>query len=123
MSNNGSGKTVVVCNHDDAGHVFPTLIMSASAVAIGDEVITFFCPGGATALIKGELEKFRGKKGMPDPVELYDTLLHEGGRVILCELALEAKDIDVANLREGVEILSAPAFLLDAQGAGLSLTF
>jgi predicted peroxiredoxin len=120
---NNNGKAVIICNHDDAGSVFPTLIMSTSAAAIGDEVITFFCPGGAQALVKGELEKMRGKKGLPDPVELYETLLQEGGRVILCELALEAKGIDVDELREGVEILNAPAFLLDAQGAGLSLTF
>lgn len=124
MNENGNDKTVVVCNHADAGHVFPTLIMSTSAAAIGDDVITFFCPGGADALKKGELEKFRGKKGMPDPVELFDTLLDEGGRVILCELALEAKDMTPDMLRdERIEILNAPGFLLEAQGAGMSLVF
>jgi predicted peroxiredoxin len=125
MSDNGNGKMVVMCNHADAPHVMPTLIMSASGASIGDEVLVFFCPGGAPALVKGELEKIRDMKllGLPDPVQLYDDILAEGGRVILCELALENKHIDPADVREGVEILNAPSFLLDAQGAGLSLVF
>ncbi len=125
MSENGSDKMVVVCNHADPPHVMPTLIMGASGASIGDDVMLFFCPGGATALVKGELEKIREKKlkGLPDPVQLYDDILAEGGRIILCELALENKDIKVEDVRDGVEILNAPSFLLDAQGAGLSLVF
>ena len=125
MSDNGSNKMVVVCNHADPPHVMPTLIMGASGVGIGDDVILFFCPGGANALVKGELEKIRDMhlKGLPDPVQLYDDIMAEGGRVILCELALENKGIKVEDVREGVEVTSAPAFLLDAQGAGLSLVF
>ncbi|MBP6470265.1 MAG: DsrE family protein, partial [Chloroflexi bacterium] len=109
----------------DPPHVMPTLIMGASGVGIGDDVILFFCPGGANALVKGELEKIRDMhlKGLPDPIKLYNDIMAEGGRVILCELALENKGIKVEDVREGVEILSAPAFLLDAQGAGMSLTF
>lgn len=125
MSENGDSKMVVVCNHADAPHVMPTLIMGASGAILGDDVMLFFCPGGANALVKGELEKIREKKlkGLPDPVQLYDDIIAEGGRVILCELALENKDIKVEDVREGVEILNAPSFLLDAQGAGLSLVF
>jgi predicted peroxiredoxin len=116
---------VVVCNHADAPHVMPTLIMGASGVGIGEHVILFFCPGGAQALVKGELEKIRDMKlkGLPDPVNLYDTILAEGGKVILCELALANKDIKVEDVREGVEIMSAPSFLLQAQGAGITFTF
>ena len=123
MSDNG--KMVVVCNHADAPHVMPTLIMSASGAGIGDDVLVFFCPGGAPALVKGELEKIRDMKlkGLPDPVQLFDDVLSEGGRVILCELALENKGIKKEDVRAGVEIMSAPSFLLDAQGAGLSLVF
>ena len=125
MNTNGNSKMVVVCNHADPPHVMPTLIMGASGVGIGDDVILFFCPGGANALVKGELEKIRDMhlKGLPDPVKLYNDIVAEGGRVILCELALENKDIKVEDVREGVEVTSAPAFLLDAQGAGLSLVF
>ncbi len=77
MSENGNDKMVVVCNHADAPHVMPTLIMGASGASIGDDVMLFFCPGGAPALVKGELEKIREKKlkGLPDPVQLYDDIL------------------------------------------------
>jgi predicted peroxiredoxin len=120
-----NSKMVVVCNHADAPHVMPTLIMGASGAAIGEEVVLFFCPGGAQALVKGELEKIRDMKlkGLPDPVNLYNDILAEGGKIILCELALENKDIKVESVREGVEIKNAPSFLLEAQGAGITLTF
>lgn len=125
MSDEGNGKMVIVCNHADPPHVMPTMIMGASGVGIGDEVILFFCPGGAQALVKGELEKIRDLKlkGLPDPVDLFETIVSEGGKVILCELALENKDIKPEDVREGVEIMNAPSFLLEAQGAGMSLTF
>ena len=120
-----NSKMVVVCNHADAPHVMPTMIMGASGVGIGEEVMLFFCPGGAQALVKGELEKIREMKlkGLPDPVQLYEDILAEGGHIILCELALENKGIKKEELREGVEIMNAPSFLLEAQGAGLSLVF
>jgi predicted peroxiredoxin len=120
-----NGKMVVVCNHADAPHVMPTLIMGASGVGIGEDVILFFCPGGAQALVKGELEKIKAMqlKGLPDPVNLYNTILAEGGKIILCELALENKGIEVEDVREGVEIKNAPSFLLEAQGANMTLTF
>jgi predicted peroxiredoxin len=125
MSENGNNKMVVMCNHADAPHVMPTLIMGASGVGIGEDVMLFFCPGGANVLVKGELEKIRDMKlkGLPDPVQLYHDILSEGGRVILCELALENKGIAPEDVREGVEIMNAPSFLLEAQGAGLSLVF
>ena len=120
-----NGPMVVVCNHADPPHVMPTLIMGSSGLAIGENVILFFCPGGAQALVKGELEKISEMKlkGLPDPIELYNTIISEGGKVILCELALENKGIKVEDVREGVEILNAPSFLLEAQGAGLTFTF
>jgi predicted peroxiredoxin len=118
-----NGKMAVICNSDSTG-VMPTFIMGASGVGIGEKVLLFFCPNGANVLLKGELEKFQGKKGLPDPVELFNTILDEGGRIILCELALEAKDIKKEDLRdERIEILNAPSFLMDALGAGLTLTF
>ena len=118
------GKMVVVCNHSDAPHVMPTLIMGASGVGIGDEVMIFITPGGSQAFLKGELEKFGNPKGLPNPVELFNTILDEGGKVVLCELALENKGIKKEDLRdERIEIKNAPSFLLAAQGAGLSLVF
>lgn len=123
MSAEQNGKMVIMCNSNPGG-VMPTFIMGASGVGIGEEVLLFFCPGGSEVLVKGELEKFQGKKGLPDPVELFDTILNEGGRIVLCELALENKGIKKEDLRdERIEIMNAPSFLLEADGAGMSLVF
>ncbi len=123
MSENEQAPMVIVCNSDSTG-VMPTMIMGASGVGIGENVLIFFCPNGANVLLKGELEKFQGKRGLPDPVELFNTILDEGGRIILCELALEAKGIKREDLRDArIEILNAPSFLLAAQGAGITFTF
>jgi len=123
MGQNGKSPMVVICNSDSSG-VMPTIIMGASGVGIGEDVILFFCPGGANVLLEGELEKFQGKKGLPDPVDLFNTILDEGGRIILCELALENKGISPDQLRdERIEIMNAPSFLMEAEGAGLTLTF
>lgn len=124
MSDSLNGqKMAIVCNHADAGSVMPTLIMASSGLSLDYEVLVFFCPGGAPALVKGELEKFRGMKGLPDPLKLYDDIIELGGRVIFCELALEAKDIRKEDLRPGVEIMKAPPFLMEAEGATLTFTF
>ncbi|MEW6568155.1 MAG: peroxiredoxin [Chloroflexota bacterium] len=123
MDKNDKAPMVIVCNSDSGG-VMPTFIMGASGVGIGENVILFFTPGGSKVLVKGELEKFQGKKGLPDPVELFNTILDEGGRIILCELALENKDIKKEDLRDDrIEIMNASSFLLQAEGAHLTLTF
>lgn len=116
-------KMAVICNHADASGVMPTLVMASSALSLDYEVLLFFCPGGATALVKGELEKLQGQKGMPDPVKLYNDIKELGGRIILCELALEAKGISREDVRDGVEIMKAPPFLMAAEGATMTLTF
>jgi predicted peroxiredoxin len=117
-------KMVVLCNGNQASNIMPTLIMSSSGVALDKEVIIFFCPAGAPLLVKGELEKFKGLKGLPDPVELFDTILDQGVRVIFCVLAHENKGIKKEDLRdERIEIMNATSFLMDAEGADISLVF
>ena len=74
-----NGKMVVVCNHADPPHVMPTLIMGSSGVALGNEVILFFCPGGAQALLKG----------VRSPL---DSLAVNNAR-ILCAQSLAAREL------------------------------
>jgi predicted peroxiredoxin len=116
-------KMAIICNHADASGVMPTLIMASSGLSLDYEVLVFFSPTGAQALVKGELEKLQGVKGMPDPVKLYNDIRELGGRIIFCELALEAKDIKREDLREGVEIMKAPPFLMAAEGATMTFAF
>ena len=121
---NGNQKMAIVCNGDTSVNIMPTLIFGASGVALDYEVHIFLCPAGAKWALKGELEKLGQPKGLPDPVDLFNTILEFDGEVVLCELALENKGIDPKDLRdERILIQKAPPFLMDVEGAGMTFTF
>lgn len=110
-------KTVIMCNHSDADAIMAALIMGAAAAATGEEVYMFFQPGAAKMLVKGELEKYDGLPGLPDPMYLYDSIITLDGKFILCELGLPNKGIEKEELREEVEVRMAADFLLMTEGA------
>ena len=119
-----SEKMAVVCNGDTPANIMPTLIFSSSGLSLDKEVHIFICPAGARWMLKGELEKLGTPKGLPNPVELFNTILDLGGEVVLCELALENKDIDPADLRdERILIKKAPPYLMDVDGASQTYVF
>lgn len=115
-------KVAIICNGAEPQNLFPTFVMGSAAAALGDEVILFFCPAGAAALLKGELEKMQAK-GMPDMKDLVSSLEAAGGRILICELALEARDLKVEDLREGVEVVGVTAFLVETEDAARTLCF
>ncbi|MGQ9572713.1 MAG: DsrE/DsrF/DrsH-like family protein [Chloroflexota bacterium] len=116
------GKVAITCNGAGPENIFPTLILASAAAACGDDVILFFEPEGAPVLVKGELEKIKAK-GMPDLMELYEGFLTLGGRIIVCELAVGAKDIRPEDFREGVEIMGATSFLGEIADAQITFSF
>lgn len=119
-----SEKMVVVCNHSEPGSVMPSLIFASSGIALDYQVHMFFSPGGAQALLKGELEKIGQPKGLPNPIELFNTILDQGGKIVLCELALENKGINPKDVRdERIVIEKVPPFLMDADGAKMTYSF
>jgi len=115
-------KVAITVNGSAASNVFPSMILGSSAASLGDDVVVFFCPGGAPALVKGELEKIEAK-GMPDIVELYQGIRDLGGRILVCELALDAKDLKADDFREGVEIVGATTFLASISDATITFSF
>jgi predicted peroxiredoxin len=117
-----SKKVAIVCNGAENKNLYPTFVLASSAVASGDEVILFFTPGAATALKKGELEKIKAK-GMPDMAELVGGVKSLGGRILLCELALEAKDLKKEELRDDIEIVGATKFMSDIHDAQITFSF
>jgi predicted peroxiredoxin len=117
------GKIVVVVNHDDEQSVMAALVMGAAIVATGDQALMFFQPGAAKVLVNGELEKYQGLKGQPDPLDLYDAIQVLEGRIILCELGLPIWDIKEEDLREGVEVMMASSFLFEAEGASMAYSY
>jgi predicted peroxiredoxin len=117
-------KMVVVCNGNTPANIMPTLIFSTSGLSLDYEVHVFICPAGANWMLKGEMDKLGTPKGLPNPVELFNTILDLGGEVVLCELALENKGIDPKDLRdERILIKKAPPFLMDVEGAAQTYVF
>jgi len=119
-----SQKMVVVCNGDEAKNIMPTLIFASSGLALDYEVHVFFCPAGTKWVLKEELEKLGTPKGLPNPVKLFNDVLDLGGRVVLCELALENKGVSPSDLRDSrILIEKAPPFLMAAEGATITFSF
>ncbi len=57
-------------------------------------------------------------------MDLFNTILNQGGKIVLCELALENKGIDPKDVRdERILIQKVPPFLMDAEGAQMTFTF
>ena len=123
MSEEQVSPVVIMCNHDDADSVMAALVMGAAAAATGEQVLMFIQPGAGKILVKGELEKFQGLKGQPDPIHLYDSIQVLDGRFILCELGLPIHDIKEEDLREGVEVMMASTFLFEAEGASMVFSY
>jgi predicted peroxiredoxin len=73
-------------------------------------------------LKKGELEKITGK-GMPDMKDLVQKFKTLGGKMYLCELALEAKDLKTEELRTDIEIIGATEFMSKASDATVTFSF
>jgi predicted peroxiredoxin len=117
------GKMVVLINHDDEQSVMGALVMAAAIAATGEQPLMFFQPGAAKVLVKGELEKFQGLKGQPDPIDLFDAIQVLEGRIILCELGLPIWDIEKEELREGIEIMMASTFLFEAEGSLMTFSY
>jgi predicted peroxiredoxin len=112
----------VVCNSAEPSSLYPTFVLSSSAVALGMKVILFFTPGSASALKKGVMEGIQGK-GMPRLIDLVEAVQQLGARLLLCELALEAKDIKEDELRDGIEIVGATYYVGEIFDADLSFSF
>ena len=116
------GKVAIICNGNENSSVYPTFIMGSAAAAAGDEVIIFFTPGAVPVLKPGYLENLNGK-GMPAMKELLEGIKALGGRMILCELGLEAKDVTVEDLRDDIEIGGATSFMADIKDAKTTFSF
>ena len=59
----------IACNSCEPQNVFPTFIAGSAAAAMGDDVVLFFTPSAAPALVRGKLETMQAK-GLPSMAEM-----------------------------------------------------
>ncbi len=115
-------KVAIVVNGSENTNLYPAFILGSSAAASGDDVTVFFTPAGAPALRPGVLEGIEAK-GMPPMRELVEGLLMLDGKMMLCELALEAKDLTKEDLRDDIHIGGATSFLASIKDANITFSF
>jgi len=115
-------QVAITVNGSESGNIFPPFILGSSAAASGDDVIIFFTPGGAPTMVKGFAEDL-SVKGLPVLTELIEGTLELGGRLMVCELALDVKDIKAEDFREGVEIVGATTFIAAISDATITFSF
>jgi len=115
-------KMAITVNGSEPANVFSPFILGSSAIASGDEVVLFFTPNGAPAMVKGVIEKME-VKGLPNLLELYEGVRNLGGKIWVCELALEAKGLKKEDFREGIEIVGATTFINEIKNATLTFSF
>jgi predicted peroxiredoxin len=60
---------------------------------------------------------------MPEMMDLLEGFQALGGRILICELAFEAKDMKEEELREGTEVVGATTFLTEIQDSTIQLCF
>lgn len=116
------GKVAFICNGSENCNLYPAFIMGSASVASGDEVVIFFTPGAVPALKPGYLESITAK-GMPPMKELLEGVVALGGRMVLCELGLEAHDVTAEDLRDDIEIGGATSFMADIKDAKTTFSF
>ncbi|HVO78231.1 MAG TPA: DsrE/DsrF/DrsH-like family protein [Methanomassiliicoccales archaeon] len=115
-------KVAIVVNGGEPKNVYPPFVLGTSALAVGNDVIMFFCPAGGMWCKKGELEKITGK-GMPPMTDLIEKFNKLGGKLYLCELALEARDIKREDVRNDTEIIGATEFMTKASDCTVTFSF
>jgi len=116
------GKVALVCNSAEPENLYPAFVLASAAAASGDEVFMFFTPGGSPALKKGVLEEIKAK-GMTDMKDLMEGFQSLGGKLLLCELSFDAKDISKEEIRDGVEITGATSFMANIRDANVTFSF
>ena len=112
----------IVCNGSENTSLYPTFVLASSAASLEYEVTVFFTPASVDALKPGVLEGIEGK-GMPPMRELVEGLKTLGGKLVLCELCLEAKGVTMGELRDDLVLSGATGFLSDIKNATITFSF
>jgi len=115
-------KVAITCNGSEMPSLYPAFVLGSAGAALGYEVVMFFTPASVPALKPGHLESIQDK-GMPPMKELVEGLKSLGGRMFLCELALENKEVTKEDLRDDIEIGGATSFMSDIKDANITLSF
>jgi peroxiredoxin family protein len=109
----GDAELAAIVHSDDFERVHYALVLASAAAAVGRPAVLFFTGPAATALLPDDIERGIGwrtlsgaarddafaTRGVATFAQLLEACRDLGVRMIVCEMALRARDIDAAALR------------------------
>jgi uncharacterized protein len=106
VSNNG--RVVVGCTHGEEGpdYVAVAYLTAGAALDAGKEVVMWLSVEGVRLGLRGYADGIR--VGQEPPVErLHQQFLEKGGRMYVCPICFNERDLDQAELVDGAELKGA----------------
>jgi predicted peroxiredoxin len=106
VSNNG--RVVVGCTHgeDSPDHVAVAYLTAGAALDQGKDVVMWLSVEGVRLGLRGYADGIRA--GQEPPVErLHQQFIEKGGRMFVCPICFNERDLDQAELVDGAELKGA----------------
>ncbi len=117
-------KIVVIVTHgpDHAEMATIPFVMAAGSLASDVEVVMAFQAGGVELLTKTGADEVQAK-GFPALAELMQTVVDLGGQLLACSPCLVGRELDEADLRDGVEVIGAARLISEVTSATATLSY
>jgi uncharacterized protein len=106
VSNNG--RVVVGCTHgeEDPDRVVVAHLTAVAALDQGKDVVMWLTVEGVRLGLRGYADRIRS--GQEPPVgRLHQQFIEKGGRMFVCPICFNERDLDQAELVEGAELKGA----------------
>lgn len=106
MSNNG--RVVVGCTHgeEDPDRVAVAYLTAGAALDQGKDVVMWLSVEGVRLGLRGYADRIRA--GQEPPVErLHEQFVEKGGRMFVCPICFNERELDQSELVDGAELKGA----------------
>jgi predicted peroxiredoxin len=103
-----NGRVVVGCTHgqEDPDHVVVAYLTAGAALDQGKDVVMWLTVEGVRLGLRGYADGIRA--GQDPPVErLHRQFFEKGGRMYVCPICFNERDLDQGELVEGAELKGA----------------
>ena len=93
-------------------------VMACAALAMDIKVTIALQGNGVYLAREGYADNVLPGGGFPHVKELIKTFMELGGKMLVCVPCIKARNIEEADLIDGVEITAAGALNIEAMGSG-----
>jgi len=93
--------------------------IGVTALASEVEASMFFTLDGVYTVVKDYAKDVPSEGYFPPLQELLEAFIENGGKLFICQPSMIKRKVKQEDLLEGVEVVSAPAFVNDAMGGNI----